>query len=84
MTLKQGLSVRSLVNLMNRNITRLNIFIQSQDSTVSIVTRLKAWKSGVQMLAGTKIFALSQYVQTSSRAHKAFLLNGYHGLFPRG
>jgi len=30
MTLKQDLSINSMVNLMNRNIIRLNIFIQTK------------------------------------------------------
>jgi len=42
MTLKQDPSINSMVNLMNRNITRLNIFIRRQESIVSIVNRLKA------------------------------------------
>jgi len=32
----------------------MNIFIYSQDSTVSAVTRLKAWKSGLEILAGRR------------------------------
>jgi hypothetical protein len=55
MTLKQNPSINSMVNLINRNITRLNIFIHSLDS---IVTRLKAWKSGLQILAWKERYLL--------------------------
>jgi hypothetical protein len=58
MTLKQDPSINSMVNLTNRNIIRLNIFIHSQDSIVSIVTRLKAWKSGLQILARKERYLL--------------------------
>jgi len=59
MTLKQDPSINSMVNLMNSKITRLNIFIQSQDS---IVNRLMAWKSGVQILAGKERYLLFSYM----------------------
>jgi hypothetical protein len=43
---------------MNMMMMMMNIFIQSQYSTVSRVTRLKAWKSGLEILAGKERYLL--------------------------
>jgi len=46
-------------------------FIHSQDSVVSVVTKLRAEWSRVQILAGTGDFSLLQNVHITSRAHQA-------------
>ena len=51
-------------------------------NVVGTLTRLEAWKSGVQLLAGTVDFSSFQSVETGSRAHAASYAVGTGGSFP--
>lgn len=68
-----------------QHITRIyktNMVESFRTQVVGTPTRLQAWQSGVQFLAGTADFSFFQSVQIGSRAHAASYAVGTGGSFP--